>query len=72
MNGHEYMTRQVVADHRDRLLAEAEVHRACRDALDRSRRPSLGSRLARLLARRRPAAVSVPTVRRPSPATRPG
>jgi hypothetical protein len=71
MSGHEYMIQQVVVDHRDRLLAEAEVHRACRDASDQPRRPSLYARLARLLARPRPPAVTVPTVRRPSPA-RPG
>jgi hypothetical protein len=71
MRGHEYMTQQVVVDHRDRLLAEAEIHRACRDAPDRPRRASFVTRLARLLARPRPPAVPVPMVRRPSPA-RPG
>ncbi len=63
MIGHEYMTQQVVADHRAHLHQQAEIHRVCRDALAPSRRTSLATRLARVLARPRPASVQAPTVR---------
>jgi hypothetical protein len=72
MSSHEYMTQQVLADRRDRLHADAELHRACRDAPDQSLRRSLVTRLAGLLARPHQTPLPAPTMRRASPAARPG
>jgi len=53
---HEYFARTVIADRRDRYVAEAETHRIDRRDISKYRRPSFVLRLVRRMSRARRAA----------------
>jgi hypothetical protein len=53
---HEYFARTVIADRRDRYVAEAEAHRIGRLDVSKYRRPSFVLRLVRRMSRARRAA----------------